>query len=139
MFGRHISVGRMKRRSFTQDVTPEANEQGLCRLITTPKARLPITMAWVQNPQASCQTPEALAREQVGRNGHARLLSLPLDGARKFQCAARSVVDQRKGTYGLSGMNPAGRKHFRLKSVSQAAAMWKREDKESFFPSSLPT
>lgn len=33
---------------------------------------------------------------------------LPLDGVRKFQNAARSVIDQGKETCGLQGMSPSG-------------------------------
>lgn len=132
---------------------------GLCRLIIGPTVRSQtrygpntsaassprqsLILAQDQNLQTPRQMPEALGREQVGRNGHIVLPQLLHDGARKFQNAARSVTDQGKGTCGLTGVNSRGEKTILPRTHTQiylpSAAIWKKEDVKSFSPLHLFT
>lgn len=115
--GSHGHVCRMKRSSFTQDKTPEA-QGGLCRLLIACKLRSqrrngPMTSA-ASNPRKSIITAlvqnltKSWNTRGLGMSKHTAFPQLPLDGVRKFQNAARSVTDQRKETCGLQGMSPSG-------------------------------
>lgn len=70
-------------------------------------------------------------------NKHTAFPHLPLDGVRKFQNAARSVIDQGKETCGLQGMSPSGEKG--LCPVTQAPVSYCMEEGRYGIFSSFPS